>query len=212
MKTLFKKWASVLLTLTLMFFIYSATASAHVVVTPNTSAPGAWETYTMKVPTEKKVPTVKITLKMPDGVQLESYQPVQGWNVKLAKDSSGKVKNITWTATGKGIGVDQFQQFSFVAANPDKQGSAAWDAYQYYKDGSIVEWTGNEKSDTPHSITKITTSATTLNTVTAHDQHQTSSDHSNMNDTSSKNITLTLAIIAVILSILSLFVSFIKRK
>jgi len=207
---IFKKLAATAFPILAGMFLFAGVASAHVVVTPSTSAPGAWETYTMKVPTEKKVPTVKVALKMPKGVQLESYQPVQGWNVKLTKDSSGKVKTITWTASGKGIGVGQFQQFTFVAENPDKAGSAAWNAFQYYKDGSIVEWTGNEKSDTPHSITKITKSAATSNTLTAHDQQKSSSSTNNENG--SKTITLTLSIIAIILSALSLIVSFIKRK
>ncbi|BBP87167.1 hypothetical protein BsIDN1_07850 [Bacillus safensis] len=56
----------------------------------------------------------------------------------------------------------QFQQFVFVAKNPEKAGEAAWDAYQYYKDGTVVEWTGDKDADKPHSITNIVAS----NTVT----------------------------------------------
>ncbi len=40
---------------------------------------------------------------------------------------------------------------------------------QYYKDGSIVEWTGEEGSDSPHSVTEITTA--TANVEAAHDDH-----------------------------------------
>ncbi|MCQ6281203.1 DUF1775 domain-containing protein [Bacillus sp. EB600] len=63
--------------------------------------------------------------------------------------------SITFLATGEGILPGQFQQFVFTAKNPDRATKADWDAYQYYKDGSVVEWTGDEGSKSPHSITDI---------------------------------------------------------
>ncbi len=56
-----------------------------------------------------------------------------GWKVTLDKDASGKTKTITWTATDEGIAAGQFQQFNFVAKNPDKEGQAAWDAFNIIK-------------------------------------------------------------------------------
>ncbi|SFU93156.1 Uncharacterized protein YcnI [Alicyclobacillus macrosporangiidus] len=132
---------------------------AHVTVSPKTSTTGAWEKYTMRVPTEKDVPTVKVVLKVPDGVTFEQYEPVPGWTVSEDKDASGRVTRVTWTATGAGIAPGQFQEFSFVGQNPKQAGSVAWDAYQYYKDGSIVEWTGQPGADTPHSVTDILAAA-----------------------------------------------------
>ena len=118
---------------------------------------GSWETYTMKVPVEKNEPTTKVVLKMPAGVEFQQYQPIPGWKTSVSKHDD-KAVSVTWEAKDGGIQPYQFQQFTFVAKNPEKSGDAAWDAYQYYKDGSIVEWTGDEKADTPHSITKITKS------------------------------------------------------
>jgi uncharacterized protein YcnI len=138
-----------------MLFFFSSMASAHVTVMPKTSSTGAWETYTLKVPVEKDVATTKVTVKAPEGVEIMSYQPVPGWTYSSEKDASGKVKTITFESTGEGIQAGQFQQFVFVAKNPDKAVKAAWDAFQYYKDGSVVEWTGDEGSDAPHSITDI---------------------------------------------------------
>ena len=46
----------------------------------------------------------------------------------------------------EGILPGQFQRFTFVAKNPIKN-KIAWDAYQQYKDGEIVEWTGDEKAE-----------------------------------------------------------------
>lgn len=136
-------------------FLFASVASAHVTVVPNQSTTGAWETYTVKVPVEKDVPTTKITIKAPAGVEIKSYQPVPGWKYSDEKDAKGLVKSFTFEATGEGILSGQFQQFTFVGKNPDNATKAAWDAFQYYKDGSIVEWTGDEGSQSPHSITDI---------------------------------------------------------
>jgi uncharacterized protein YcnI len=143
----------------LIFGLFSNMASAHVSVIPKSSTTGAWETYTVKVPVEKEVATTKFTLKMPAGIDFQSYQPVQGWNFSSQKGSDEKVTTITFESTGEGILPGQFQQFVFVAKNPENAQKAAWDAYQYYKDGSIVEWTGDEGSKAPHSITDIVTAS-----------------------------------------------------
>ncbi|MEH7075248.1 YcnI family copper-binding membrane protein [Neobacillus drentensis] len=169
-------------------FFFSNMASAHVTVMPKTSSTGAWETYTLKVPVEKEVATTKVTVKAPAGVEIMSYQPIPGWTYSSEKDDSGKVKTFTFEATGDGIQSGQFQQFIFVAKNPEKATKAAWDAYQYYKDGSIVEWTGDEGSDAPHSITEIVTA-----TTTDHHNSQTSehTDKTQAKDTEKTNTKVT---------------------
>ncbi|MCL6517676.1 YcnI family protein [Alicyclobacillus sp.] len=134
-------------------------AWAHVTVSPPSSTVGAWEKYTMRVPTEKDVPTVKVVLKIPAGVTFEQYEPVPGWTVKETKDASGRVTQVTWSAGAGGILPGQFQEFSFIGKNPGQSGDVAWDAYQYYQDGSIVEWTGQPGTDTPHAVTQILASA-----------------------------------------------------
>jgi hypothetical protein len=42
-----------------------------------------------------------------------------------------------------------------------KRTKIAWAAYQYYKEGSVVEWTKDEGTDTPHSITDIVAGTST---------------------------------------------------
>ncbi|MEW4371107.1 YcnI family copper-binding membrane protein [Paenibacillus kandeliae] len=135
--------------------VFSGIASAHVTVKPATSATGAWETYTLKVPSEKDIPTTKVTLKVPENLSFKQYQPVPGWKVTTEKNDAGEVSTVTWEAESGGIEDGQFQQFVFVGQNPEQDSDLAWDAYQYYSDGSIVEWTGAEGSDSPHSITVV---------------------------------------------------------
>jgi uncharacterized protein YcnI len=161
MKRTLKKISKVFLPTILGLLLFSSVASAHVTVVPKTSTTGAWETYTVKVPVEKDIATTKFTLKAPAGVEIKSYQPVIGWKYSDEKDAKGIVKSFTFEATGDGILPGQFQQFTFVGKNPETATKAAWDAFQYYKDGSIVEWTGDEESDSPHSITDIVAGAST---------------------------------------------------
>jgi uncharacterized protein YcnI len=221
MKTFFK---TLFMTLSGLF-LFGTLASAHVSVTPKTSATGAWETYTVKVPVEKNTATTKFTLKMPAGVDFMSYQPVVGWNLLTQKDEKGKVKSITFEAVGEGILPGQFQQFAFVAKNPDHAGDAAWDAYQYYKDGTIVEWTGSEKEKTPHAVTNIVKADASssdhhaVNASASTSDHQTASTvakkevikANKQHNTLSSNLPLPLSIVAVLLALFSLVLNMRKR-
>lgn len=185
--------------MTLSLVGFTAAASAHVSVKPAESAAGSWETYTMKVPVEKNEPTTKVVLKMPAGVEFQQYQPIPGWKTSVSKHDD-KAVSVTWEAKDGGIQPGQFQQFTFVAKNPEKSGDAAWDAYQYYKDGSIVEWTGDEKADTPHSITKITKSASVTD---AHGAEQ-SNEESKSGVSALDIAAIVLSAAAIILSIAAL--------
>ncbi|RUT31696.1 DUF1775 domain-containing protein [Paenibacillus zeisoli] len=172
MKQAFSKLTAVFSAAIIGTLLFAGLASAHVSVKPSASKPKAYETYTIKIPVEKDIPTVKVALKIPAGVDFKNYQPVTGWKVETAKDDAGKVTTVTWAAEGDGgIEPGQFQQFNFVAKNPDKDTTIAWDAYQYYKDGSIVEWTG-DGGDSPHSVTTVSASGdASAASDSGHDEH-----------------------------------------
>jgi uncharacterized protein YcnI len=213
MKKVFSQTSKVMVLTMTAFLLFAGIASAHVTVKPNVSAPGAWETYTIKIPVEKDVPTTKVTLKIPEGLEFVSYQPAVGWKVTTEKDATGKVKTVTWTTTGEGLLPGEFQQFYFIAKNPDQERKIAWDAYQYYKDGSIVEWTGEEGSQTPHSVTEISKSAATADSHDSHHDHQavqqdnTKEEKTTKTDEKTSGVsiaTLVVSIISLILSIIAL--------
>ncbi|WHY66736.1 DUF1775 domain-containing protein [Neobacillus sp. SuZ13] len=194
-------------------FLFASVASAHVTVVPKQSTTGAWETYTVKVPVEKNVPTTKVTIKAPAGVEIKSYQPVPGWKYSDEKDANGLVKSFTFEATGEGILQGQFQQFTFVGKNPDNATKAAWDAFQYYKDGSIVEWTGDESSQSPHSITEIVAGST-------EDHHDAKSTNQETQKTekvktktekTSNSLPLILSGFALLLSVVASVIAFRKK-
>ncbi|MBE0338012.1 YcnI family copper-binding membrane protein [Paenibacillus sp. 23TSA30-6] len=222
--------------------LFAGMASAHVTVKPSVSQPNAWETYTLKVPVEKNIPTTKVALKIPKEVVFKQYEPVPDWKVATEKDSSGKVTTVTWTTDKDGIQAGQYQRFSFVAQNADQNTEAAWNAFQYYSDGSIVEWTGDEGSNNPHSITKITADATSeapapaadsghdsAGTAAGHASTDTAKDSSNPASTSNnateaapaaaapassgaQTTALVLSIIAVVLGAVAVGIALKRRK
>ncbi|MNC31086.1 hypothetical protein D3C75_793950 [compost metagenome] len=153
MNTLLRKIITLTAPMAAALMLFAAAASAHVTVAPAESTTGAWETYTLKVPSEKDAATVQVDLRIPEGAEFKQYEAVPGWSVTVDGNK------VSWTATGEGIQAGQFQRFYFTAKNPDATGSIAWDAYQHYADGSLVQWSGEEGTESPHSITEIVEAA-----------------------------------------------------
>ncbi|WP_418303825.1 YcnI family protein [Paenibacillus crassostreae] len=219
------KLSVLLISVVASIMVFAGVASAHITVKPATSTPGAWETYTIKIPVEKDIATTKVSLKIPTEIVFKQYQPVPDWQISTEKDSAGKISTITWTATGEGILAGEFEMFNFVAQNPTEDTSVAWDAYQYYKDGTIVEWTGEEGSDSPHAITLITSSEeansssstehdhSTTTAPAISDQDLTSTETESTSSSSTLDIiTLIISIVALTLSLVTLFKALRNKK
>lgn len=149
MNRLFRKIASLTAPAAAALMMFAAVASAHVTVSPAQSSTGAWETYTLKVPSEKDIATVQVDLRIPEGAEFKQYEPAPGWDVTVEGNK------VSWISSGEGILAGQFQRFYFTAKNPDTAGDIAWNAYQHYTDGSVVQWSGGEGSESPHSVTSI---------------------------------------------------------
>ncbi|MBC1496994.1 DUF1775 domain-containing protein [Listeria welshimeri] len=203
-----KKIISMLVVL-LAVFVIPFQASAHVSVSPNESTVKSWETYTMKVPSEKEMSSKKIVLKIAKGVSFESYEPVPGWTTTVDKKNG----TVTWQTEGNGIEKGQFQRFSFIAKNPSEEGDVAWNAYQYYEDGSIVEWVGAEDSETPHATTKILKESAQT-TTGSHGEvvagaEDTAGDTSNSND---NTILLWTAVVISVLALITGILAILSRK
>ncbi|WP_340022991.1 DUF1775 domain-containing protein [Paenibacillus sp. FSL K6-1096] len=149
MSRLFRKIAALTAPAAAALMLFAAAASAHVTVSPAESGTGAWETYTLKVPSEKDIATVQVDLRIPAGAEFKQYEATPGWEVTVEGNK------VSWIAKDGGIAAGQFQRFYFTAKNPDTAGDIAWDAYQHYADGSLVQWSGEPGTDSPHSITSI---------------------------------------------------------
>ncbi|TQK62523.1 uncharacterized protein YcnI [Brevibacillus sp. AG162] len=148
------KWMSSVLVAGAVLTLATA-AQAHVNVYPKEATTGSYEKYTVRVPVEKDVNTTKVKLEFPAGVKVNSVQPIPGWSYEFEKDKDGVNTALVWTATEGGIKAHEFQEFTFVGANPKEEGQLAWKAYQTYANGEVVEWTGDKDSKTPASVTTI---------------------------------------------------------
>lgn len=120
---------------------------AHVSVKPAEVGMGAYQTFSVSVPNEKDMATVRVRLLIPEG--LESVMPnvKPGWmitvshaedDMKSEEDHHGSVTEIVWS--GGTIPVGQRDEFAFSAKTPSQETDLIWKAYQTYSDGTIVSW------------------------------------------------------------------------
>jgi uncharacterized protein YcnI len=190
--------------------IFAGIASAHVVVYPKDTTQGAYEKFTVRVPTEKDVPTVKVEVKFPlDAVAISRFEPKVGWSYQIAKDTNGKITGVTWTAAGEGLSSTEFGDFSMQGKVADTATQISWKAYQTYKDGSVVEWVGAEGSDKPASITTVKAKTPGA----AADSHG-NTDAAKAADSgkSASSAPLYLSIAAVVLGALALIASLVRKR
>jgi uncharacterized protein YcnI len=205
---LFKKFMLNCAVLLVCSLLLAGIASAHVVVYPQESTQGSYEKFTVRVPSEKDVPTVKVEVKFPvDAVAVSRFEPKAGWNYQISKDADGKVTGVVWTATGEGLSATEFGDFGMQGKVGDTATAITWKAYQTYKDGSVVEWTGAADSKTPASVTTVKAKPAGA----AADNHGATAGHTAAASSGTSNTALYLSIAAVVLAALALIMAMRKR-
>ncbi|HEX7058103.1 MAG TPA: YcnI family protein, partial [Bacilli bacterium] len=152
-----RKMSAALIGCVCLFLALGGTAFAHVKVYPGETMQGAYEKFTVRVPSEKDGNTVKVELKIPEDVDVSRVEPKDGWKYELVKDENGKITAIVWTAVGRGLSVTEFAEFNIQGKVSSTAGKLVWKAIQTYSDHSTVEWAGAEDSDTPASVTMVRT-------------------------------------------------------
>lgn len=131
-------------------------ASAHVTVTaPGATRGGSDQEITFRVPVEKNVDTVALSVQLPLDTPIASVlvAPAAGWThtevtSKLAnpiKTDDGEitsaVSEITWKAgPGHGLLPGEFGEFTIIAGLLPDASSLTFKAIQTYADGSVVRW------------------------------------------------------------------------
>jgi uncharacterized protein YcnI len=128
-----------------------ALASAHAEISPKVSLSGKLQLYSLAVPTEKDgLTTTKIVLTVPDGFGIDSFvPPPTGWTQQVQQKGSGDsavVTKVTWSGGKTPTGQDSLFQF---LAQPASAKTYTFQVQQTYSDGSIVNWSGPESSDSP---------------------------------------------------------------
>ena len=106
---------------------------AHIRIAPAESAPGAREKYTMRVPNEKQVATIRVEGDFPAGLNIYDFEFKPGWKIDFKKDDKGKIIGATWTGR---IVPYEFVEFGMLGINPKEGDSLIWKFVQYYEDGS----------------------------------------------------------------------------
>lgn len=145
----------------------ASVASAHVTVWPRESTAGGFEKYVVRVPTEGRVATAAVELRIPDGVTVASLGTPQGFRYELKKSGERTVA-IVWTQR---IEPGEFAEFAFMARNP-ADGSLAWKATQTFVDGSVTEWSGPAGDPHPASVTMLKPAAPKPGPVPPAAEHQ----------------------------------------
>jgi uncharacterized protein YcnI len=135
------------------FLVLFSMTGARAVVFPTTSTPGALEKYSLRVINERDVPTLKIEIRFPGGLQVISFGDVPGWNLQILTDSAQRIAGAIWTGV---LERQHFVELPFIAVNPKNSTSLSWPTFQTYRGGERVEWTSPDTgSKTPVSTTLI---------------------------------------------------------
>jgi uncharacterized protein YcnI len=142
--------ALALLAATLTALAVTAAASAHAHVSPPVALANETQVVTLSVPTEKSdATTTQIELTPGPGFSIGSIAPAPGWKIAVQETGTSDeavVSKVTWSGGSVPTGQAAFLQF---LGSSKSAGTSSFDVRQTYSDGSVVDWSGPESSDTP---------------------------------------------------------------
>jgi uncharacterized protein YcnI len=142
--------------ITALALLCGSFAAAHIRIYPTESTHGAREKYTMRVPNEKQVATIRIEGEFPPEVNVYDFEFKPGWKIEFKKDAKGKIIGATWL--GK-IEPYEFVEFGMLGLNPKEGTSLTWKFVQFYDDGSKEEFTGPVGSRLPSPVVSLKAAA-----------------------------------------------------
>ena len=129
---------------------FASSAWAHAEISPPVTKSKTAQLFTVAVPTEKEgLTTTKVELTPPSGFSIDSFVPAVGWKRQLQETGSGEnavIQKVTWT--GGHVPTEEDAVFQFLAS-ADSNKTYTFTVRQTYSDGSVVDWSGPESSDTP---------------------------------------------------------------
>jgi uncharacterized protein YcnI len=135
---------------TVAALVVAAAASAHAHISPPVAIAKQSQVYTLAVPTEKEDnATTQVELTVPQGFGIDSFVPSPGWKRTVRSTGSGEntvINKVTWS--GGSVPTEEDAAFSFLGS-PSSSKTYTFQVRQTYKDGSVVDWSGPESSDTP---------------------------------------------------------------
>ncbi len=116
-----------------------STATAHVEVLPTTGTVEQAQEFTVRVPTERALPTTEVQVTFPSQVTVYAFAPPPaGWRMTTLR-RDGRFVGVRYT--GGAIPPSRYLDFRFLGT-PTAYGTAVWKALQTYADGKVKPWTG----------------------------------------------------------------------
>jgi len=136
--------------------LFPVAVHAHVSITPQQSASGATEKYTIRIPTEGKVATTGADIEFPAGVIVETIQAPAGWKYEVRRQDD-RIVSMTIQADVK---PGEFIEVAFVARNPRSGDRIVWTLRQRFVDGTVTDWTTAPNGTVrPTAVTQLTAAA-----------------------------------------------------
>jgi uncharacterized protein YcnI len=129
---------------------FAGSAFSHANVSPAVVLAKNAQVFALAVPAEKENAfTTQVELTPPSGFSIDSFAPAPGWKRQEQTTGTGEetvVQKVTWTGGKVPTGEDAFFQF---LGSTDAAKTYAFKVRQTYSDGSVVDWSGPESSDSP---------------------------------------------------------------
>ncbi len=174
-----RRFAIVMGTAAITLVAAAAPAWAHVKVEPESAPKGSDAVLAFVVPNEMdNATTTKVVVQFPTDHPIAAalVEPIAGWTsaattvhvtkaiVTDAGSVNEAVKDVTWTASGAGIAVGNFQEFKVSVGLPDDADSLAFATIQTYSNGQTVNWVqvsppGGPEADNPEPVLALTAGA-----------------------------------------------------
>lgn len=131
--------------------VFAAAAFAHAAMSPPVAKDKELQHFTLSVPTEKEgASTTTVEFAPPAGFNIDSFDsPPPGWKLNVQSQGSGEQETfsrVTWS--GGHVPTGQAAVFG-LNASTDGAKTYVFAVRQTYSDGSVVDWAGDESSDTP---------------------------------------------------------------
>jgi uncharacterized protein YcnI len=140
----------ILLAATTGALVLATSALAHAELSPSVALAKQLQLFSLAVPTEKEsATTAKVEFTPPSGFSIDSFVPAVGWKRQEQTTGTGEnttVQKVTWT--GGSVPTEEDALFQFLAS-ADASKTYTFKVRQTYSDGTVVDWSGPESSDTP---------------------------------------------------------------
>jgi len=130
--------------------LFAEAAFAHVTVWPQQSRAGVAERYTVRVSTERNIPTASIELEVPAAVTVTGILAPAGFAYETRREGN-RIASITWKQE---IKPGEVGEFVFFARNPTAS-QIVWKAHQHYADGQVEDWVGPAGDRRPAPIVSL---------------------------------------------------------